>query len=54
MAASTGCSKTETAYYDKHAENLLLTYPSRYLLIHGDQFAVRFPLHLTDSVGMES
>ena len=37
MATSAqGLLKTETAYYDEHAEELLLTYPNRYLLIHGD------------------
>ena len=37
MAASeTGLLAVETAYYDEHAQDLLLTYPNRFLLIHGD------------------
>ena len=38
MAANdTGLLAVETAYYDEHAEQLLLTYPNRFLLIFGDE-----------------
>ena len=38
MAANqTGLLAVETAYYDEHAQDLLLTYPNRFLLIHGDK-----------------
>ena len=38
MAANeTGLLAAETAYYDEHAEELLLTYPNRFLLISRDE-----------------
>ena len=38
MAASAeGLLKAEISYYDEHTEELLLTYPNRFVLIHGDQ-----------------
>ena len=37
MAANeTGLLAVETAYYDEHTEQLLLTHPNRFLLISGD------------------
>ena len=51
MATSAqGLLKTETAYYDEHAEELLLTYPNRYLLIHGDQLIGDYERH-SEAVG---
>ena len=35
-ASAEGLLKAEIAYYDEHAEELLLTYPNRFVLIHGD------------------
>ena len=38
MATSAqGLLKAEIAYYDEHAKELLLKYPNRFVLIHGDQ-----------------
>ena len=38
MAANeTGLLAVETAYYDEHAEQLLVAYPNRFLLISGDK-----------------
>ena len=38
MATSAqGLLKVEIAYYDEHARELLLEYPNRFVLIHGDQ-----------------
>ena len=38
MAANeTGLLAAETAYYDEHAEELLLTYPNHFLLISRDE-----------------
>ena len=35
----------ETAYYEEHARDLLLTYPSRFLLIHGDKLVGAYGSH---------
>ena len=35
----------ETAYFDANAEQLLLTYPNRYLLIHGEEVVGAFERH---------
>ncbi len=46
MAANeTGLLAVETAYYDEHAEQLLLTYPNRFLLISGDEVIGDFERH---------
>ena len=46
MATSTrGMLDTEIAYYDEHAEELLLTYPNRYVLIYGDELIGTFERH---------
>ena len=38
MAANeTGPLAAETAYYDEHAKELLLTYPNRFLLVSRDE-----------------
>ena len=45
-----GLLKTEIAYYDEHAEELLLTYPNRFVLIHGDELISTFESH-AEAVG---
>ncbi len=35
----------ETAYFDTNAKELLLTYPNRYLLIHGEEVIGDFERH---------
>ena len=51
MATSTqGMLDTEIAYYDEHAEELLLTYPNRYVLIYGDELIGTFESR-SDAVG---
>lgn len=51
MAAGTQeLLKAEIAYYDQHAEKLLLTYPNRFVLIHGDQLIGDFERH-SEAVG---
>ena len=51
MATSTqGMLDTEIAYYDEHAEELLLTYPNRYVLIYGDKLIGTFESR-SDAVG---
>ena len=36
-ANETGLLAVETAYYDEYAQQLLLTYPNRFLLIRGEK-----------------
>ena len=36
---------TETAYFESNAKELLLTYPNRYLLIHGEEVIGDFERH---------
>ena len=51
MATSAqGMLDTEIAYYDEHAEELLLTYPNRYVLIYGDELIGTFESR-SDAVG---
>ena len=51
MATSAqGLLKAEIAYYDQHAKELLLTYPNRFVLIHGDQLIGDFERH-SEAVG---
>ena len=46
MAASdNGLLAVETAYYDEHARELLLAYPNRFLLIHGDELIGTYESH---------
>ena len=46
MATSAeGLLKAEMAYYDEHATELLLTYPNRFVLIHGDELIGTFESH---------
>ena len=43
MATSAqGLLKAEIAYYDKHARELLLEFPNRFVLIHGDELIGTF------------
>ena len=35
----------ETSYFDKHAKELLLEYPNRFLLIHGETVVGSFENH---------
>ena len=51
MATSAGgLLKAEIAYYDEHITELLLTYPNRFVLIHGDQLIGTFESH-AEAVG---
>lgn len=45
-----GFLKAEIAYYDEHAKELLLTYPNRFVLIHGDELIGTFESH-AEAVG---
>ena len=49
-ASAEGLLKAEIAYYDEHAEELLLTYPNRFVLIHGNQLIGDFERH-SEAVG---
>ena len=40
-----GLLAVETAYYDDHAQELLLSYPNRFLLIHGDELVGAYGSH---------
>ena len=43
MATSAqGLLKAEIAYYDEHARELLLEFPNRFVLIHGDELIGTF------------
>ena len=42
--------KDEIAYYDEHAEELLLTFPNRFVLIHGDRLVGDYDSH-AEAVG---
>lgn len=44
-ATDAGLLAVETAYYDEHARDLLLTYPNRFLLIHGDKLIGAYESH---------
>ena len=49
-ASAESLLKAEIAYYDEHLEELLLTYPNRFVLIHGDELIGTFESH-AEAVG---